>query len=59
MGVDVTTVRAIDDEALVAQRRALATLYEERYGDFVALAWLTSGRRATAEDLVQDAFAGA
>jgi len=48
-----------DDDALVAQRSALATLYAERYGDFVALAGLTSGRRHSAEDLVQDAFAGA
>lgn len=47
------------DGELTEQRRALGDLYRERYGDYVALALLTSGRRHGAEDLVQDAFAAA
>jgi RNA polymerase sigma-70 factor (sigma-E family) len=43
------TVAHTDDEAFVA-------LYRERYEAMVRLAYLLTGRRAIAEELVQDAF---
>lgn len=59
MGVTEVEPATAADDVLSGQRRALAALYAERYGDFVALASLVSGRWHGAEDLVQDAFAGA
>lgn len=35
---------------------ALIRVYEERYGDFVRLAYLITGQAAIAEEIVQDAF---
>ncbi len=46
-------------DPLAAQRRALAALFQGRYGDFVGMAALVSGQPHLAEDLVQDAFAAA
>lgn len=37
----------------------LVTVYEERYNDFVRLAYLITGQTAVAEEIVQDAFIAA
>lgn len=57
MQADVGTEEAVSGEAVA--RAALRALFEERYGQLVALAQVSVGDRATAEEVVQDAFAAA
>jgi RNA polymerase sigma-70 factor (sigma-E family) len=49
-----SAVGSIDDSA--EARRSLATLYERHADDAIGLAYLLTGDRVLAEDLVQDAF---
>jgi RNA polymerase sigma-70 factor (sigma-E family) len=46
----------VDDLPAQGWDQGLVALYAERYDDLVRLAYLLTGRRAEAEEIVQDAF---